>query len=81
MKKIKEGEIVKLIWLDAFGRGSWNNINDVEQGIKNHITCEIVGYYIKEAKNSWALKNWEESRKIKKIFDQATNYLRGIVNP
>ena len=49
--KVKQGEIVKLIWLDAFGRGSWHDMDDVESGLKNHIVCEIVGYYIKEDKN------------------------------
>jgi len=50
MKKEK-GQLVKLIWLDAFGRGSWNDIQDVENGLKNHIVCEIVGYLIASDKN------------------------------
>ena len=50
LSDLKLGNIVKLTWLDAFGRGSWNDIKDVEEGLKNHIVCEIVGYYIKKDK-------------------------------
>ena len=52
MKKgIKQGDIIKMTWLDAFGRGSWNGVKDVEDGLKNFITVDIVGYFIKEDKN------------------------------
>ena len=51
LSDLKLGDIVKLTWLDAFGKGSWNDIGDVEEGLKNHIVCEIVGYYIKKDKN------------------------------
>jgi len=52
MKKgIKSGDIILLTWLDAFGRGSWNSVVDVEEGLKHHITAQIVGYFIREDKN------------------------------
>ena len=51
LSELKLGDVVKLTWLDAFGKGSWNDIRDVEEGLKNHIVCEIVGYYIKKDKN------------------------------
>ena len=52
MKKgIKPGDIILMIWLDAFGRGSWNNSRDVEEGLKHHITARIVGYFLREDKN------------------------------
>ncbi len=51
MKKEKQGEIVLITFLDAFGRGSWNRWEDIERGLKNHIICEIVGYYTTEDKN------------------------------
>ena len=50
-KKIKAGNIVKITWLDAFGRGSWNRMVDIEEGLKHHIIAEIVGYYAREDKN------------------------------
>ena len=52
MKKgIKPGDIILMIWLDAFGRGSWNNSRDVEEGLKHYITARIVGYFLREDKN------------------------------
>ena len=52
MKKgIKPGDIILMIWLDAFGRGSWNNSRDVEEGLKHHILAHIVGYFLREDKN------------------------------
>ena len=53
--KIKSGDIIRITWLDAFGRGSWNRMVDVEEGLKHHIVAEIVGYYIKEDKNFMVL--------------------------
>jgi len=51
MKKVKQGDIVRITFLDAFGRGSWNRWEDIDRGLKNHIIAEIVGYYTKEDKN------------------------------
>ena len=51
MKKIKEGQIVKIEFLDAFGRGNWNNWQDIGKGLKEHLIAEIVGYYATEDKN------------------------------
>ena len=53
--KIKSGDIIRITWLDAFGRGSWNRMVDVEEGLKHHIVAKIVGYYIKEDKNFMVL--------------------------
>ena len=53
--KLKRGDIVKLVWLDAFGRGSWNTMEEVNDGLKNHIVCEIVGYYVKQDENFMVL--------------------------
>ena len=50
-KKIKQGDIVKITFLDAFGRGSWNNWQAIEKGLKEYIIAEIVGYYTTEDKN------------------------------
>ena len=49
--KIKQGEIIKIEFLDAFGRGSWNNWQSVEKGLKEHIVAEIVGYYTTQDKS------------------------------
>lgn len=49
--KIKQGAIIRITFLDAFGRGSWNRVEDLEDGLKNHIIVEVVGYYLKEDKN------------------------------
>ena len=66
MKKLKHGDKVQLIWLDAFGRGSWNTCLDVEEGLKHHITCEIIGYFLTQDKNfivlSMGLQNDPNSR-------------------
>lgn len=51
MKKIKQGDIVLITWLDAFGKGAWHNWQSIEMGLKNHIIAEIVGYYATEDKN------------------------------
>ena len=53
--KIKQGDIIKITWLDAFGRGTWNNWDVIEEGLKNHIFCEIVGYYATEDKNFYVI--------------------------
>lgn len=50
-KKIKQGDIVRITFLDAFGRGAWNNWQHIKEGLKNHIVAEIVGYYTTEDKN------------------------------
>ena len=50
-KKPKIGNKVLITFLDAFGRGSWNGIENVEEGLKNYIVCEIIGYFIREDKN------------------------------
>jgi hypothetical protein len=50
-KKMKQGDIVKITFLDAFGKGSWNDWPMIEEGLKNHIVAEIVGYYTTEDKN------------------------------
>lgn len=50
-KQLKQGDIVKITFLDAFGRGSWNKWEDIERGLNNHIIAEIVGYYTTEDKN------------------------------
>ena len=50
-KKIKQGDRIVISFLDAFGRGAWNNWKDVDLGLKNHIFCKIIGYYITEDKN------------------------------
>ena len=55
MKKLKQGDIVKLTWLDAFGRGTWENWDTISNGLKNHIVCEVVGYYATEDKNFYVL--------------------------
>ena len=52
---LKQGDIVKLTWLDAFGKSTWEDWNTIEDGLKNHIICEIVGYYVKEDKNYYVL--------------------------
>jgi hypothetical protein len=49
--KPKQGDIIKITWLDAFGRGAWNSMEDVDLGLENYITVETVGYYIKEDVN------------------------------
>lgn len=49
MKKV--GDKILITFLDAFGRGAWNTLEDVDEGLENHIICEIVGYFIKENKN------------------------------
>ena len=51
MKKPNQGDIVLITFLDAFGRGSWNCWANIEAGLKNHILCEIVGYYTTEDEN------------------------------
>ena len=54
MKKnmeLTKGNKIQITWLDAFGRGSWNTHEDVEDGLKNYIKCEIVGYFVKKDKN------------------------------
>ena len=53
--KLKGGDIVKITWLDAFGRGTWEDWDTIDDGLKNHITCEIVGYYATEDKNYYVL--------------------------
>ena len=53
--KLKQGDIIKITWLDAFGRGTWENWDTIEDGLKNHITCELVGYYATEDKNYYVL--------------------------
>ncbi len=50
-KKIKIGDKVLIIWLDAFGRGAWNSPIDVDEGLKNPIEAEIIGYLIKRSKD------------------------------
>ena len=50
-RKIKQGDRIVITFLDAFGRGSWNDLQDVESGFQHHITCEITGYYIAKDKN------------------------------
>lgn len=53
--KLKQGNIIRITWLDAFGRGTWEDWNTVEDGLKNHIVCELVGYYATEDKNFYVL--------------------------
>ena len=53
--KLKQGDMIKIIWLDAFNIGGWNSIKDVEHQLENYIKCEIIGYYIKEDKNFMVL--------------------------
>ena len=54
-KKGKIGELVLITWLDAFGRGGWNDTHDVEHGLQEYIKAEIVGYLVKEDKNFYVL--------------------------
>ena len=49
--KPKQGDKILLNWLDAFGRGAWCSVEDVEGGLDNPIECEIIGYFIKENKD------------------------------
>lgn len=53
--KFKQGDIVLIDWLDAFGRGTWENWNTIEKGFKEHIVCEAVGFYAKEDKNFYCI--------------------------
>jgi len=46
--KLKRGSKVLINWLDAFGRGAWCSVADVERGLENPIECEIVGYFLKQ---------------------------------
>ena len=49
--KLKEGDKIQITWLDAFGKSAWNSEEDIEDGLKDYIKCEIIGYFIKEDKN------------------------------
>lgn len=39
----------------------------------------ITGMSYEEAKNSWALKNWDSAMKLKEIFDYYTEKIRSII--
>jgi len=54
-KKFKQGDMLKLTWLDAFGRGTWEDWNTIEDGLKNYIICEMIGFYATEDKNFYVL--------------------------
>ena len=51
IKEIKQDDIIKITFLDAFGRGNWNRWEDINKGLNGYIVAEIVGYYATEDKN------------------------------
>ena len=53
--KPKQGDIVRITFLDASGKGTWCNIADIDYVLEHHALLEIVGYYAKEDKNYIAL--------------------------
>ena len=53
--KFKQGDIVLIDWLDAFGRGTWENWDTIRKGFKEYIVCELVGFYVAEDKNFYCL--------------------------
>jgi len=53
--KFKQGNIVLIDWLDAFGRGTWEDWGTIERGFKEHIVCEAVGFYATEDKNFYCI--------------------------
>jgi len=69
--KFKPGDIVLIDWLDAFGRGSWEDWNMIERGFKEHIVCKAVGFYVTEDKNfyciSMGIQNHPDSRPFLKV--------------
>ncbi len=42
------------------------------------LICE-TGMSYEEAKNSWAIKNWEESRIWARFFEEYISKVRGII--
>jgi len=67
-KNIKIGNVIKLSFLDAFGRGSWNGVDDVNRGFKEHIIAEIVGYYLKSDENFIVLSMGTQNDPASKPF-------------
>ena len=53
--KFKQGSIVLIDWLDAFGRGTWENWDTIERGFREHPVCESVGFYMAEDKNFYCI--------------------------
>ncbi len=48
---MKKGDKILITWIDAFRKSGWSNEEDIKDGLKNDIACEIIGYFIKKDKN------------------------------
>ena len=68
MKKLKIGQKVLLVWYDAFGRGGWHEIKDIDTDLKNPAEVETIGYFIREDKDFYILSMGIQKDELSKPF-------------
>ena len=77
--KLKTGDIVIIDWLDAFGRGTWEDWSTIERGLKEYIVCQAVGFYATEDKNFYVLTMGIQSDPHSKPFLKVEFIPKGAV--
>ena len=81
MKKAKPklGQKILIIWHDAFGKGGWNDIHDVEHGLAEPIIAEIIGYLVKKDRDFYVLSMGVQGDQGSKPFLHLEFIPRGCV--
>lgn len=78
LKKIKQGDIIEIKWVDTYGYNGWYDEEGINEKTRND-TCKFIGYFIKETKEYFIICMGLENNGDFNPYNKPTWIPRGFI--